>query len=476
MNKTLAIRTALLFALLLWPLFLFGRPSYIPDSVSYLKGGQVAVEFALSKVQASPTQGGKITSSRTAVAAASTPPGKEPTKAARSLTYSVTAWLLRWPKLDMTALGIFQALASAFICIIVATAMGVRKPIHFAILSVALAFATPLAVFAANAEPDVFSGIAIACFALFFAVLNRLSLGIRISLAMIVSFAIASHASNPPVALGLMIVVALWGVARRYWGKQFPVQELAWIGAPIVCGMVLVSVTSLIAFGDGSIGAKRFPLALARSVSDGPARWYLEKQCRTPVYAVCEVFGTDIPTTVSGFVFDKTGLNGRATSRQMDRIRAEESEIVVNAALAYPLTEVNNLMSHVLRQLIRFGFNETRFDSHIALDTTGTPQLVSTAQPYLVVLEVLEWASIFLVFPTLIGGIVFYKRFEPEHKLALLLLVPAFIGNAVVVVVFSGVAERYESRMIWLLPLFVLSAFFSISGSRGSAQEGLNDK
>ena len=43
--------TAFLAALLLWPLVIFGRPAYFIDSLSYLRGGAFAVQYAVTKVQ-----------------------------------------------------------------------------------------------------------------------------------------------------------------------------------------------------------------------------------------------------------------------------------------------------------------------------------------------------------------------------------------------------------------------------------------
>ncbi|MBL0001064.1 MAG: hypothetical protein IPO97_08675 [Sphingomonadales bacterium] len=69
-----------------------------------------------------------------------------------------------------------------------------------------------------------------------------------------------------------------------------------------------------------SATGKRIPTALARSIAQGPGKWYLEEQCKTPRYAVCEIYGTKIPGTINGFLFDKNSLNDLATPEQMDRI------------------------------------------------------------------------------------------------------------------------------------------------------------
>lgn len=47
----------------------------------------------------------------------------------------------------------------------------------------------------------------------------------------------------------------------------------AWLAAPIVLGMLATVATGLVGFGTASVAPKRFPLTLARSIEDGPARW-----------------------------------------------------------------------------------------------------------------------------------------------------------------------------------------------------------
>lgn len=464
MDKTMAARVAIFMLPLLWPLIVFGRPSYIPDSVSYLKGGQVAVEFAMSKIMpnAPPVQ----ISKRSPSPAATNDPAPThdgPPKAARSPIYSIAAYLLRWPGLDMTGLALAQIAAAAFVCAATAGAIGLVKHGHFAALAIVLAFATPLAAYCANTEPDIFAALLTASLILFVTMLDRLSNGVRLSLATICTFAITAHASIPPLAVGLILVGGCWLVIRARAGSRIPRSTLAWMTGPILLGMVVTAATNFVAFGDGGIAAKRFPLALARSVSDGPGRWYLQDHCRTREYAVCEVFGTKIPSTVNGFVFDKTGLNGLATPEQMDRIRAEESEIVWRAALTYPGSEIATLSGNIFRQLFDFGLAEAQFSRRVTLDSSQTPILEGTGQNHQLVLGIVEWLSGIVAAATLIIGVWRFLRFDTQLRAALILLLIAFLGNAVIVVVFSGVAERYEARMIWLVPLFVLSMVLSRS-------------
>lgn len=460
----------MLALLLAWPLFLFGRPSYIPDSVSYLKGGKVAVEFVAGKPLAHSAPSIVIPPSAVAEsnAAVSAEPVEEP-KAARSIVYSVAAYLLRWPGNTMTALALAQLLAASFVCAVVAGASGVRTPRFFLLVGLVVAIATPLSVFAAFAVPDVLAGILIGAIVLFITALDRLSTGVRLVLAGIIGFAVAAHASIPPLAAGMMSVGALFFRVGPHFGLLRVRRAWAWLMIPPLLGFAATAAVGFVAFGEVSVAAKRFPFALARSVSDGPARWYLERQCTKPRYAVCEVFGTKIPKTVAGFLFEKESLNDRATPEQMNRIRAEETEIVIRAGLAYPATEVYGLSRSIVRQLFLYNLSITRFRDRVARDATGTPYLAPTKLDHRITLQIVELLTNIVLAFCLAWVAWAFNRLENRERATLLLVIAGLVGNAVICVIFSGLLSRYQARVIWVLPLFILSMAAARYRSSGGA-------
>lgn len=459
LDWALARRTLVLALLLLWPLILFGRPSYISDSASYLKGGKVAVEFVTAKIRGSeapdPARAGPFVA-KPAVGSAPASSHEAP-KGARSVTYSVAAYLLRWPGIDMTALALAQILCAAFIAAVTMTALGVVGWARFIAVGAVLAFATPLAPSCADAVPDIFAGFVIATMILMTLLLDRLSIGVRLMIAAITIFAMTAHASIPPLALGMTLLGGAVLLARGRLGLPRIRAAWIWLVVPPVSGMLVSTAVGYVAFGEVSVAAKRFPVALTRSVVDGPARWYLEKECVTDRYAVCEVFGTKIPDNINDFLFYESGLNGRATPEQMDRIRAEEAEIVINAALEYPGYEAYNLSRNIVRQLFRFDLGRSRFKERLALDAEGVPQLVLSGrqmQPLMVLVGMLNNLVLILC---IAWAALNLKRLGNKERLAIFLVIAGLVGNATIVVAFSSLVARYQARVVWVLPLIVLS-------------------
>ncbi len=470
LNRTFGGRVMLYALIFLWPLIIFGRPSYIPDTVAYLKGGGAAVTFAIDKLGLGTPAAAepKTAPSATAPPAAGAGEDRDARKplGTRSPIYSISTYVARFPGQTMLAMALIQILCTAAICAKIAVALGVTRWWQHAVIASLLGLASPIAPYAATVEPDIFAGIATGALILLFTMFERLSLGVRLGLSVLIAYAAASHASIPPLGLGLCLCAAALGLLALFQARRFPLAAVTWMTLAVLFGIGMATMVNLVAFGDANPNAKRWPLALARSVSDGPARWYLEKNCPVHHYAVCEVFPGKFPTTVSGFVFDDTGLHGRATPDQMDRIRAEEMEIVLNAALAYPDTEASKFAEHYGRQLIRFGLSSATFDTVVVTGREGLPTLVTTAVPAQPLLDAVEWTSKALVVISLVLVPLAWRR-ERAIRDVLILLALASLGNALIAVVFSGVDERYQARMIWLLPLTVIGAV--IAGRRRTA-------
>jgi hypothetical protein len=459
LNRTLAWRTSLFALLLIWPLVLFGRPTYLlGDSLSYLKVGQQAVEFANAKISAQFDRSavGPSSDASSAQTAPSPSPGAD-TKTSRSVTYGVAAYVLRSPGQDMTALALAQVLAASLMCSIVTGVLGVKTRRGFVGVALVVAIATPLAAFAAFIVPDVWAGLLLGAITLLITGLDRLSFGTRLLLSGIISFAVTTHASIAPLAAGMTLV----GAAVLFLGSRLglsPVRHAwGWILIPPLLGFLSTTAISFVSFGKVSVTGKRIPTALARSVSDGPARWYLEQQCKVPRYAICEVFGTNIPKGVDELLFSKNSLRDLATAEQMDRIRAEERDIVVRAALAYPGVEIYNLSSAMKRQFLRFDLGLTNFKTRVALDKTGAPQLVATGRDHTATLHLFDYLTNLALAFSIGWAAWIFNRLESRERLTLLLLLIGVTGNVIICVVFSAVAERYQARVIWLLPLFILS-------------------
>jgi hypothetical protein len=64
---------------------------------------------------------------------------------------------------------------------------------------------------------------------------------------------------------------------------------------------------SVAAYNEVSAVPKRFPTLLARSMADGPARWYLDEACPEAGYRICERIDA-LPRDLGGILWDEDGI------------------------------------------------------------------------------------------------------------------------------------------------------------------------
>jgi len=459
-NRTLFARTGILSLLLLWPLFFFGQMAVFEDTVSYLKAGRAAVGFIEAKLHFGHTP--NYVGANNVVLKAPPPtsvdgktvktnvPGEE-IKAGRSASYSIFAYLLRGPGYRMFALAVTQSILTAFLVVCLIGAYGSISERKFLLVALLLAFVTPLAFEANFVMPDIFAGLMLGALLLLSTEDRSLSGPIKTALILLAGFGFASHAGNPPLAAAVVMAGALW-IWR--WSKENRIRRLALLAAPLFLGAAVTLLQGFVAFHEVGLGAGRYPLTLARSIDNGPGKLYLDKYCPTKHYTVCEIFDNKVPPTIEDFLWSEKGLRYRASAAQMRRIRAEEGEIVFHAALEHPIDQFGQLAYDVPRQIATFGLRVLHFDLRVAVTRDEVPFLERVAKP-IGLGEILANLSMVAVLASLVVVATEFKRWTPKQRAVILLIAYGLFVNAFVSALFSGVSGRYQSRLIWLLPLAV---------------------
>ncbi len=465
-DRRLALRTAILSIMLLWPLLIFGRPSYFPDSASYQKGGGAAVTFALAKLhftapenllpQHAISKPGTNPSSSEVPTASS---DGSTAKAARSITYSVITYILRGPGQSMIYLAVFQAVSLAFAALVLFEGIAGRRGWRdFTIMAMGFAFLTTAAPVTTGIIPDVFTAVIIAVQLLLTFYWRRLSWSIMGILVSLSAFAVSSHLSHPPLALGMAVSASLGLLWFRQNNPLPTLQSIVLTWMPSLLGIVLVLASGVVGFGEVSMAPKRHPLALARAIDNGPALWYLQEHCKRPEFAVCEVYGTAIPNNVEKFLWLPGGVVQRATPEQMDRIRAEESTIIWRAALAYPGTQIANIVRDIPSQMIHFELPENQYFATIETEADGKPAI--RGNDIIAERRLLHWLNIFMTIGVLVATAFLALRLRKmtlQERGLLAMLFAGLLINASVCALFSGVAKRYQARVIMILPLVALA-------------------
>ena len=218
-------------------------------------------------------------------------------------------------------------------------------------------------------------------------------------------------------------------------------------------------VVSYVAFGTIGLTARTPPFLLARSIINGPGRLYLEENCHKPGkdYFVCGHLG-DMPPSVAEFLWDPRGIYMSATPDQRARIRAEQTEIVLNAAAAHPWTQLRSSFENVWRNLITFHVRDFRIELGLQDDELG--YRASVKSPSVAIVAARETSSQFIYASTVISlvflvGLVIRFGFSALPPVTWFVFF-ALISNATITGALSSEAPRYQARVIWLVPLVTI--------------------
>jgi hypothetical protein len=417
------------------PAILNGYPLLYPDSMTYLEDGR-RVARALFLHQTSAYYG------------------------MRSLLYSLVILPLH-RNVDPWPVVVLQALLTAWLLwLTVRSIARGHQAVKYVATVVVLSVATSLSWYVSLIMPDILGPVLyLAIYLLVFAreTLARWEKWVLVAVAW---WAAASHATHLMLGVGLCTVLAAVLALRRDWPRMRGVAEAALalvlaVGVPMALNVYL--------YGTPSVQGESPPYLTARTIADGPGRWYAERDCGQR-FAVCAYAGR-FPDDADGFLWDPAGIYHIAPKSVQKQMEKQDVAFALAAARRYPWAQLRRSMANFRDQLLTFGVDD--FDPNDWLlsqfDTTlpgRKAQYERTRQardllPMEAFTTVQNWAvlaalvAMGILLPLV--GRVHAERLRPLALAAITALV--VVGNALVTGTMSTLDERLQSRVVWLLPL-----------------------
>jgi hypothetical protein len=214
-------------------------------------------------------------------------------------------------------------------------------------------------------------------------------------------------------------------------------------------------------YGEPSLNGKRPPFLLARVIADGPGRWYLQQRCGDLHLAVC-AHVHNLPDNVGDFLWGVDGIWLSSSEDERKRLRDEETAIVVGTLRAYPREEFIISADHFAEQLHTFGLSD--YDPNPWISQMVDKVLPGTRSRYMQTRQAQEtlheefFASVqdWTVMGSLVViavWIVFVRQWSRKVIGLTTIIVFVVIANAAITGILSNVEERYQARVIWLVPL-----------------------
>jgi hypothetical protein len=460
----------LLLAVCIWPALYNGQPVFFSDTPAYIRVADAGVAKILGRQS--------VWSAPPLSATAGQPTGPKHAKsmsnlaeksviAGRSVYYGALLYLG-----DVFSRLWFNILLQAG-AIVLAVSLTLFNAIGFGWLALTvilagLALATPMAFYASFLMPDIFAGLTI------LGVGNLLVYGAAISIWQLVIWtgllgaALSFHASHLLLALAVLAIFVVVAVVSR--------AGVPWRGATAVVVAAVLAVAGEAAFTLAVakiLGAApvRPPVLMARMIADGPGARYLKAECPGAGFAMCR-FADRPPVVAAGIAADihctayrpeDEALGEIFAAADLDARRALAAQQYAFAVAVFahdPLAEITAIVHDVATQLGCFGLAEFDYrDGHTFFEDR-------VPQPYLAAMQRSRaWNGVIPVrlFTTLVlvvaiastiyvAGALISPRHDRKLARFVEVLLLGVVLNAVICGAISGPYDRYQARVIWLVP------------------------
>ena len=426
----------LLGALLLtWPALYNGYPLIFPDSLSYLESGSpVARALFLHKFSAY--------------------------YGIRSFIYALGILPFHWNITPWPIVALHALLTAYIIWLVVRSILPRQTVARYFVLVVPLTLLTGLSWVVSLIMPDILGSVLYLSIYLLVFAPETLSRTERITVIPIAWWAMASHITHLMLAAGICVLLALLLIFRRH------PKHLRWRAVGGVAMIILMAATAQFAlnaylYGKPSLNGERPPYLTARIIVDGPGRWYLERNCPNVKLAMCDYVGRLFEDT-DDFLWDANGIWQKASPDTQERILREERFFALATLRAYPREQLSISFRSFLQQLTSFGVsngpNAWVVEAFEGVMPGARSRYVQSRQaqqtlPNEFFTSVQEWTVIVSI--VLIGALTpfVWRHLSPRLVGLAAVIFFAVVANAFVTGVLAEVDDRYQTRVVWLLPL-----------------------
>lgn len=425
--------------LMCWPALYNGYPLVYPDSMTYLEDGRL-VARALFLHKLSTDYGG------------------------RSFIYCLGILPLHWNTTPWPIVGLNAMLTAYVIWLVVRSFLPQQTIAGYFALVVPLIVLTGMGWFVSLVMPDIYGPVLYLCSYLLVFAGETLARAERLTVVLMAWWSVASHATHLMLAAGLCVFLALALLFQRRSART-RLRAVGMVAMIVVTAAAAHMALHAYLYGEPSLNGKRAPFLMARVLVDGPGREYLKQHCGDTKLVICNYLN-EIPPDANDFLWKLDGIWQTASPATRDQLRREELPLVMATLRAFPRQELSISAAHFWEQLTTFGLWDygpnvwveqifekvlpgarSRYLQSQQARRALPDEFSSTAQKWTVL------ASLVLI--GALAPIVLPLR--PPHLRGLsAVVIFVIIANSFVTGIFANVEDRYQSRVIWLLPLLAI--------------------
>ena len=401
----------------------------------------------------------------------------------RSVFYAVPVYFLG----SLWATAAAQAALVSGVLDLLVRAVGWRHRMAFMGLVVFLTLTTTLPFFAAFIMPDIFTGLSIIAAGLLLFFFDRLPVFPRWILAALIAYAMGAHNSNALLmAAALPIGIAVVGLRtsiRDGFRRSLPVAAAVFAG---IAALVLASIGLRMVFGRP---VQNPPFALGRIIADGPGLAYLQESCETVKYVSCELVDPNrkVNLYTEGFMWPQIGefkFSPEFDPDRRERFYAEQWQVVMGAIEHHALGQAKASLTNAFWQLVMFKLRPEMNDAlvetlrmplrraGITASLTPNVEVCQEGDGHACNRAIREWmwrflqlwqhavvglSGLFLIVSIAPALMSRARRMTLATEQLFAIFCCCLVGvNGIICGVLSGPYNRYQARVVWLVPLAAL--------------------
>jgi hypothetical protein len=333
-------------------------------------------------------------------------------------------------------------------------------PLTYYAIILPLAVLTGLSWTASIVMPDILGALLYLSIYLLVFAPESLSRTQRTLLILIAWWSAAAHITHIILALGLLIFL-LTGLAVVRAATRTRLQGLAISAAILVAAVLSHMAVHGVLYGKPTLNGERPAYLTARLIADGTGRRYLQQHCPQANLAMCE-FVQNLPADPDAFLWDADGIWQTSSPETQALILRQESRFAAAVLRTYPRQQLDVSLTAFARQLTNFGISNGPNAWLLEEIEVGLPgqrplyersRQAQSALPNERLSTIQNWTiAASLVILCLLAPALW--RHRPARLTGLAATTFAILlGNAFVTAVLAEVDDRYQDRVIWLLPL-----------------------
>lgn len=361
-----------------------------------------------------------------------------------------------------------SALLAHFVFLAQRAVVGRVRPAAYLALCAGLAAFTALPWHASHVMPDIFAATLCLGFGLLGLGWERLGHLERAWVFAWTAVSAAVHYGHVPLAWALAgAVLAVRALACGPHGSRLSSARALLVAVgPALVGTALVVGTHVVYSGRPALAPYSGVFLLARLVDDGPAREYLEESCPEAGFVLCEDLGR-LGWSSDEFLWS---LDGPVRRRGPEVVRNEAWAIVTGTCRRTPGWCLALFARNSLRQFTALGTGHAIFPlredehpyvtepiaHHVPRDVTAfrAARQYQDRLPMAAVRRVHRVCLALAGLAAVVLALEGWRRDRAVFWIAAFVL-SALVANAAVMGGLSRPAHRYQTRVAWLVPLYV---------------------